>query len=182
MNDAPQPPIAWNLVLAQHDRWLRTVVLARVGQAASVDEVMQEVALAAIRQQAPLRDASKVAPWLYRLALTQSLLYRRKQGRWRKLTTRYAERARPSEHDSRVLDPLDWLLADERQSLVRQAIARMPRREVEILLLKYSESWSYEQLAQHLGTSESAVESRLHRARQRLRKELAAFETAKVKP
>ncbi len=169
-------------MLAEHDRWLRTVVLARVGQAPAVDDVMQEVALAAVRQQAPLLDAAKVAPWLYRLAVTQSLLYRRKQGRWRKLTTQYAQRVRPTEHDGRVLDPLEWLLADERQSLVREAIGRMPRREVEILLLKYTENWSYEQLAQHLGTSESAIESRLHRARSRLRKELTALEGAGVKP
>lgn len=180
MAATPTPPIAWHAVLVEHDRWLRTVVLARVGQAAAVDEVMQEVALAAVRQQAPLRDPRKVAPWLYRLAVTQALLYRRKQGRWRKLTTRYAQRVRPTEHDGRVLDPLEWLLADERQSMVRDTMARLPHREVEILLLKYTENWSYEQLAQHLGITEAAVESRLHRARQRLRKELAAIETARV--
>ena len=180
MADSPMPQIDWQTTLARHDRWLRTVVLARVGQANAVDEVMQEVALAAIRQQAPLADIDKLAPWLYRLALTQSLLHRRKQGRWRKLASRFAERVQPSEIDSRNLDPLEWLLAGERQNLVRQAVARLPRREVEILLLKYSENWSYEQLAQHLGTTESAVESRLHRARQRLRKELAAFEKAGV--
>lgn len=176
----PTTPIAWHTVLAQHDRWLRTVVLARVGEALAVDEVMQEVALAAVRQQAPLVDPSKVAPWLYRLAITQSLLHRRKQGRWRKLTTRYAQRVRPSEHDNRTLDPLQWLLADERQAMVREAIGRMPRRDVEILLLKYTENWSYEQLAQRLGTSESAVESRLHRARARLRRELAALESVRI--
>jgi RNA polymerase sigma-70 factor (ECF subfamily) len=170
------------VALAEHDRWLRTVVYARLGQAVAVDDVMQEVALAAIRQQAPLRDTSKVAPWLYRLALTQSLLYRRKQGRARKLTTRYAERLRPSESDSRVPDPLEWLLADERQLLVRQAVARLSRRDVEILLLKYSENWSYENLAQHLGTTESAVESRLHRARAHLRRELTASERVEVEP
>ena len=168
--------------LVHHDRWLRTVVLARVGERAAVDEVMQEVALAALRQQAPLVDAGKWAPWLYRVALTQSLLYRRKQGRHRKLVTRYAERVRPMPHDARTCDPLEWLLADERQSLVRQAIGRLPRREVEILLLKYTENWSYEQLAQRLGVSESAVESRLHRARARLRHELAALEEVKVEP
>jgi RNA polymerase sigma-70 factor (ECF subfamily) len=75
-----------------------------------------------------------------------------------------------------VLDPLGWLLADERQDLVRQAMARLPGRDVEILLLKYTENWSYEQLAQHTGVSESAIESRLHRARRRLRKQLAAVE------
>ncbi len=170
------PPIDWQATLVQHDRWLRTVVLARVGAASAVDEVMQEVALAAVRQQAPLADAAKAAPWLYRLAIIQSLLYRRKLGRRRKLTARYAERMRPMEHDSRTVDPLAWLLADERQRAVRQAIGRMPRREAEILLLKYSENWSYLQLAHHLGTTEGAIESRLHRARQRLRQELAAFQ------
>ena len=163
-------------MLVEHDRWLRTVVLARVGEAAAVDEVMQEVALAAVRQQAPLADVSKVGPWLYRLALRQSLVFRRRQGRFRKLTGGYAERMRPTEHDPRLLDPLEWLLADERANLVRQAIGRMPRREVEILLLKYSENWSYEHLAQHLGITQSAVESRLHRARRRLRQELAVLE------
>jgi RNA polymerase sigma-70 factor (ECF subfamily) len=178
----PSGSIAWQTVLAQHDRWLRTVVFARVGEAPAVDDVMQEVALAAVRQQAPIVDPAKVAPWLYRLALAQSLIYRRKQGRWRKLTTQYAQRVQPSEHDSRVLDPLEWLLADERQNLVREAIGRMSGREVEILLLKYTENWSYEQLAQHLGASESAIESRLHRARARLRKELATLESARVEP
>ena len=171
--------IDWQTALAHHDRWLRTVVLARVGEAGAVDEVMQEVALAAIAGRAPILDTTRVGPWLYRVALTQSLLYRRKQGRRRKLAARYAER-RPTDNFTHTIDPLQWLLADERQTLVREAIVRMPRREVEILLLKYTENWSYEQLAQHLGTSESAVESRLHRARQRLRRELAALESAGV--
>jgi RNA polymerase sigma-70 factor (ECF subfamily) len=42
-------------------------------------------------------------------------------------------------------------------------------RDAEILLLKYTEDWSYRELAAHLGISESAVEARLHRARGRLR-------------
>lgn len=174
------PQANWLNLLRQHDRWLRTVVYARVGESAAVDEVMQEVAVAAIKQQAPLVDAGKAGPWLYRLAIRQSLLYRRRQGRFRNLTSRYAERERPVEEDVRVLDPLDWLLADERQSLVRSAIRRIPRREAEMLLLKYTEHWSYEQLAQHLGITESAVESRLHRARARLRRELAVLSGAGV--
>ena len=71
-------------------------------------------------------------------------------------------------------EPLDWLLADERQQLVRDAVERLNRRDAEILLLKYTEGWSYRQLAEHLGVSQSAVEARLHRARGRLRGQLAA--------
>ena len=167
--------IDWEAALDEHDRWLRTVVRARLGEPQAVDEVMQEVSLAAVEQRWPLSDAAKVAPWLYRLAVTQSLLYRRKLGRRRKLTDRYAQRFRPSETDSREPDPLGWLLAEERRDQVRRAVSRLPRREAEMLMLKYTEGWSYRQLAEHLGISESAVEARLHRARKRLRGELAAM-------
>jgi len=172
--------IDWAAALAQHDRWLRTVVAARVGQAAAVDDVMQEIARAAVRQRAPLGDPSKLAPWLYRLAVLQSLLYRRKQGRRRKLTDRYNERCLVAGQNSRETDPLEWLLSDERKTLIRRAMVRLAPRDAEILMLKYGEGWSYRQLAQHLGTSESAIETRLYRARQRLRGELGAVNLVEV--
>ena len=161
--------VDWSEALAENDRWLRTVIYARVGDRQAVDEILQEVSLAAVRQQAPLEDRSKVAPWLYRTAVTQSLLYRRKAGRQRRLNDRYAEKTQPTEADTRQIDPLLWLLADERRQFVRQALTRLPRRDREILLLKYTEDWTYRQLAQHLGISESAVQARLHRARKRMR-------------
>jgi RNA polymerase sigma-70 factor (ECF subfamily) len=74
-----------------------------------------------------------------------------------------------------MIEPLDWLLHDERRDLVRAALERLPRRDAEILQLKYSENWSYRVLAAHLGISESAVETRLHRARGRLRATLSAM-------
>jgi RNA polymerase sigma factor (sigma-70 family) len=167
--------IDWSSVLAEHERWLRTVICARVGEPQAIDEVMQEVCLAAVRQQAPITDPARVAPWLYQLAVRYSLLYRRKQGRRRKLIDRFAQRDRPSEADNRQIDPLDWLLVEERRTQVRQAMSRLPRRDAEILLLKYTENWSYRAMAEHLGVSPSAIETRLHRARHRLRSELAAL-------
>jgi RNA polymerase sigma-70 factor (ECF subfamily) len=168
--------IDWPSALAEHDRWLRTVVCARVGEPQAVDEVLQEVSLAAVRQQAPIHDPAKVAPWLYRLAVTQSLLYRRKQGRRRKLTNNYALQFRPTEADTRHVDPLGWLVGEERRELIRRAVTRLPKRDAELLMLKYTEDWSYRELARRLGISESAVEARLHRARKRLRQELVAME------
>ncbi len=168
--------VDWQAALAEHDRWLRTVVYARLRDSVAVDEVMQEVALAAVRQASPLADRTKVAPWLYRLAIRQALLYRRTMGRRRKLIGRYTNRFQPTEQDDRETDPLNWLLADERRKLVRQALTKLRDGDAEILMLKYTENWSYHQIADHLGVSHSAVETRLHRARKRLRMELAALE------
>jgi len=176
----PACAIDWPRVLAEHDRWLRTVVYARLGEPQAVDEVMQEVSLAAVRQKAPINDLNKVAAWLYRLAVTQTPLYRRKMGRQRKLVDRFAQRNHPSEQDNRQADPLTWLLLEERRQKIRLAIKRLARRDAEILLLKYTEDWSYRDLAERLGISESAVEARLHRARQRLRSELAILDVVEA--
>jgi RNA polymerase sigma-70 factor (ECF subfamily) len=174
-------PLDWSALLAEHERWLRTVVYARLAGAEGVDEVLQEVALAAVRQKAPLHDPNKAAPWLYRLAVVQALLYRRRQGRGRKLIDRFVQRRPPLEHDAGSPDPLSWLLADERHRLVRQAMASLLPRDAEILLLKYTEDWNYGQLAERLGISHSAVETRLHRARARLRNELMALNVIEVR-
>lgn len=170
-------PIDWPAVLAQHDRWLRTVAFARLRERQAVEDVMQEVAFAAVKQAAPLSDPTKVAPWLYRLVIVQSLLHRRKCGRRRRLTDRYSQQLAAGDLDHRSQpDPLNWLLAIERRSLIRQALAKLAGRDAEILMLKYTENWNYHQIAGHLGISHAAVEARLHRARARLRQELAVLD------
>jgi RNA polymerase sigma factor (sigma-70 family) len=160
--------------LAEHGRWLRTVLAARGVERDAVDEVMQATATAALDGVGRLRDRHRASAWLYRIAVTQALLHRRRSGRRRKLATRFAESGvAPSEAFDH--DPLAWLLAEEEQQLVRQALAAMPPRDAEILLLKYTEDWTYRQLAERLGASESAIEARLHRARARLRMMLASL-------
>ena len=63
-----------------HRRWLRTVILARIDDVHVVDEVMQEVALAAVNTRS-LAGPGNHSAWLYRVAVRQSLLYRRRKGR-----------------------------------------------------------------------------------------------------
>ncbi len=178
---SPMSPIDWASTLLGHERWLRTVVAARLGERQAVDEVLQEVSLAAIGTKAVI-DPERVSGWLYRLAIRKTLLYRRGRGRHHKLVGRYADRIRVRDRDQGRPDPLGWLLLDERLALVRQAMARLPPRDAEILLLKYTENWSCRDLAEHLGQTEPAIESRLHRARQRLRDELARSNLIEVRP
>lgn len=167
--------VDWQAELARNERWLRGVVYARVGEPQAVDDVMQEIALAAVRQRAPLAEVSKVAAWLYRIAVTQSLLYRRSMGRRRKLHERYRSQVE-SRGTDRTADPLSWMLSDERRESVRSALKSLSSKDAEILLLKYSEDMSYKRMAELLGVSTSAVESRLHRARGRLRERLVQME------
>jgi RNA polymerase sigma-70 factor (ECF subfamily) len=168
----------WGAALQRHAGWLRRVVLHRVGEPQAVDEVMQEVSLAAVGGrdgQSPVESPNPAA-WLYRVAVRQALLYRRRSGRRRKLLDAVASRSAPGPNSDADANPLRWLISNERDALVRSAVARLPRRDADVLVLKYAEQWSYRQIADHLGLTESAVEARLHRARRRLRDELTRLD------
>lgn len=164
--------IDWEAALRENEHWLRTIIAARVGEAAAVEEVFQEVSLATIRQKAPLLDATKISPWLYRLAVMQSLLYRRSMGRKRKLIDRYMQKVPLEEYDQGQKDPLSWLLSEERRAGVRKAMSELPRNQQELLLLKYVHEWSYKEMADKIGTTVSAIQAKLHRARALLREKL----------
>jgi len=172
----PEPDLSgvldWGATLAEHDRWLRRVVASRLGEPQAVDEVMQDLALAAVAQRSPLHNPARVAVWLYRLAVRQVLIYRRKTGRQRSLVDRYAVRKDVSEIDA-APSPLGWLVRDERQQLVQDALRRLPPRDAELFILKYAEGYTARELAERLGVAISTIEARLHRARRRLRAELA---------
>jgi RNA polymerase sigma-70 factor (ECF subfamily) len=172
----PEPDSAsvlnWGVTLALHQGWLRRVVAARLHEAQAVEEVMQDVALAAVAQRSPLHNPARAAVWLYRLAVRHVLLYRRKTGRQRSLVDRYAARKAASEIDTSP-SPLGWLVLGERRQLVQQALRRLPPRDAELLILKHAEGYGARELAERLGASVGTVETRLHRARHRLRAELA---------
>ena len=169
--DARESAVDWSFELGRHSRWLRAVLLTRSRDPGAVDELFQEVSLAAIRDGDSLQDASKTGPWLYRIAVRQAQQHRRSLGRRRRnLPPVDADVDQTCTSDRP--DPLEWLLSDERSRMIRQAIDALPSKEAELLVLKYTENWSYRELAEQLGTTEGAVESRLHRARQKLRAEL----------
>ncbi len=174
----PSPPatqsasIDWEGSLRLHEGWLRRVIAVRTGEPQAVEELWQQVTLAAIAQRWPLTDPAKVGPWLHRLAVVAAARYCRQLGRQRRAVRNLAE-VQPAK--CAAADPLRLLMRRERVELTRQALSALPPRDAEVLLLKYGERWSYRQIAEHLGITDRAVDSRLLRARELLRRELATL-------
>jgi RNA polymerase sigma factor (sigma-70 family) len=158
--------------LAKHQDWLRTVLLARLRDSDVVDEVMQEVAIAAIHQQTKPDTIEHLGPWLYRVALKQILMYRRKAGRRRRFLQAFSQRSSTTDCLSKQYDPLQWLLLRERQQSVQDSLEQLSDRDREILLLKYNDGFSYDQIADRLGITTATVRMRLHRARIHLKNQL----------
>jgi len=174
-------PIDWLQAIAANRNWLRKVLQSRIGDRHSIDDVMQEVALAVVQQSSNESpgtvpsEPSKVAPFLYGVAVRKAATFHRKANR--------KSHAKPE--SSEMLEagitaaepqPLDWLLKKERNKSLESAIESLDEESREILMLKYTENWSYKQLAEHLGTSEKAIERRLARARKKMRNSLQSLD------
>lgn len=157
---------------ASHQGWLRTVLLSRLGNREEADEVLQEIALAAANQSAKREPVQRVGPWLYRVALRQVLLLKRRQGRKRRLLSNVMARTQVSDQCPKTESPLDWMLNQERDKQVRAVVNELGERDRQLLLLKYVEGLSYEEISIKLGVTASSVQSRLHRARKILRDQL----------
>lgn len=156
-------------IFLEHQNWLRTVVRSRLNEPDAVEDVMQNIALAIVRQQPSLQEISRLSAWLYQIAVRQVLMYRRTSGRRRRMLSRVGQHvAQQSEAESAV-PPIERIIAAETAENVRQALTRLGELDRQILLLKYTENWSYRQLAEHLGVREDTVEYRLLKARKHLK-------------
>ncbi len=159
--------IDWTAALIQHRRWLTSVLRSRINDPHVVEDLYQDLSLAVLRQPSRPEDEAKVAPWLYRLAVRQAINHHRRNGRRKRLQERIEQNAYTADHEP---DALDWLVQNEQRELVSCAIQSLRPQDREILTLKYTERWSYRQMAEHLGASTGTIEYRLLRAKKRLRK------------
>jgi RNA polymerase sigma-70 factor (ECF subfamily) len=169
-----------NEALRLHGSWLRAVAIARLRGLEGADDVMQDVAVAAVRNWDTLRTTANAKPWLYRLTVRAALMHRRTLGRARRRISEaietYRSRHGATEGDVAATDPLRGLLSSERHLELRAAVARLPVKDVEMLLMKHVDDCSYQEIAARMGVTAGVVQMRLFRARQKLREMLAKKE------
>ena len=165
----------------ENESWLRTVVRSRIPEPEAVEDIMQNIALALLRKKESLGEIQQMGAWLYQVAVKQVLMHRRSRGRYRKFQGKLAaQTAAGTVSTTEETGPVDHVLAAEKQDLVRSAMAELNEMDRQLLMLKYSEGWSYLLLAEHMAVKEDTIEYRLARARKRLRKQLS--QTMKDQP
>ncbi len=161
------------LLYLENESWLRTVVRSRVNEPDAVEDIMQNIALALVRQRDTLHEIRQMGAWLYQVAVKQVLMYRRTRGRRRRFEDRLANGDPSDVTLAEPLGPVDRVLAAEKQQHVRDAMSELDELDRQILMLKYSEGWTYGQLSEHMGVKEDTVEYRLAKAKKKLRRLLA---------
>ena len=133
-------------------------------------DLVQSTLLQVVRRIRSFRGDSSFTTWLFRVTANEALMLMRSQRR---------QRARLVEgldlEDLSVLPTVRSVAEDdaaslaEREAHVRSALGELPEDYRDVVLAHYHEDLGLQEIAQKFMVSESAVRSRLHRARVRLR-------------
>lgn len=140
------------------------------------EELAQETMVRVFFQRAKFRDGARFSPWILTVAAN---LARNRRRWWRRHPTTSLDAPPPGETKSaswdlpdQAPDPTARAEAGERAVRVRAAVAELPHELRETLVLFEFEEKSHVEVAGILGCSAKAVEMRLYRAREKLRKTL----------
>lgn len=138
------------------------------------EDLAQDVFIAAWQAAPRYTPQAKVTTWLFRIATNRCFNFRRGL-RWRAMRSLEADEvAEPlaPEHDR----PEQQVLAAERLARLQSAMAQLPEQQRAALVLRHQQDMAYADIAEVLGTSVSAVESLLFRARRNLQATLGDSE------
>jgi RNA polymerase sigma-70 factor (ECF subfamily) len=161
---------AFDKLVAQFQRPLFTFAWRYLQNNADAEDVVVEAFVRLFQARTRLREDTNLSAWLY--TALSNLCHNRH--RWRKRHREAAldeggEFAAPSsEAPDRNVE------RDEAGTALRAAIDRLPHDQRTVVLLHHYEHLSYRDIGAIVGCSERGVETRLYRARQQLKIELAA--------
>lgn len=149
--------------------------LMRLGTPEGLAEELAQEAMVSVWRKAPSFDARRahVSTWIFTIARNLRVDHFRRVGN---RATHDAEEFDGDETPDALPQPDELLLARQRETGVREAIARLPAEQAHVLRLSFYEEQPHSQIAEALGLPLGTVKSRVRLAVRHLRRLLDGLE------
>jgi RNA polymerase sigma-70 factor (ECF subfamily) len=147
-------------LVARHRQRVWQICHRLLGNEQDALDAAQEVFLRLFLHRARFDGRSKYSTWVYGVALRTCLAIRRGRGR----RARH-ESARGEQLDVAVVEPSPATSLD-----VAVLLDTLDEEDRALVILKYTEGYSYEELAEMFGLSASACKMRVSRAREKIQR------------
>jgi RNA polymerase sigma-70 factor (ECF subfamily) len=143
-----------------------------LGSAAQAEDVTQECFLSVLRRpEAFQAERASLRTYLYAITRHLSWQHLRRSG----LETTVEELPEIAPEGTETAEPLRRILEGEAAAAVRRAVGMLPPLQREAIVLFEYQEMSLTEIAIVCDTDVGTIKARLHRARERLRRELAPF-------
>lgn len=166
-------------MVERYSNQIYRLALKFLGNPHDAEDVLQETFIKAMAALPNFEGRSSLSTWLYRIAMNESLMI------LRKASPDLVPVEEPDGEDDAPASGLvltDWcclpeeeLLSGESRHFLDRAIRKLPETLRSVFVLRDVEGLSIRETAEALGISETAVKTRLLRARLKLRDELSVY-------
>jgi RNA polymerase sigma-70 factor, ECF subfamily len=154
-------------LIAPHLTLLSRMVRAIIGGHPEVEDIVQQTALKAFTHLAQFRFEAGFRTWLIQIGLNEARQWRRKYA-----SSPFVEFTPPAFSELSIADhshsPLIEYQRSETSARVGSALARLPEKYRNVILLRDVENLSISEAAVRLGLTIPAVKTRHRRARQKV--------------
>lgn len=157
---------AFNDIVNRHKEKVRNLIYLNLGSTSSIDDISQEVFLSVYRKLKQFRFQSQFTTWLYTITINKIRDHVRKQ----KIMSVFS--AFSSDDTENVVEPGSFKENFDVNEMVRDAVAKLPRKLKEPLILRDFEGMSYQEISDATGIEIGTIKSRIFRARESLKKML----------
>lgn len=171
--------LALNEIMERWQQPLANYIFRFIGDQQEAIDLTQQTFVKVYESRLRYKPTAKFSTWLFSIAtnLCRNFI------RWRKRhPTESIEEAKEALPNSKLAhlpsetgSPSDHALSNETSNAVREAISTLPEDLREAILLFEYQDLSYQEIARISECSPKAVETRLYRAREILRKKLERF-------
>jgi RNA polymerase sigma-70 factor (ECF subfamily) len=158
---------AYRALFEKYKDTVYSVALRFSGDPAIAQDITQETFLKLFSVIGSFRGDSNFDSWLYRLVVNCCFDHKRKTRRWTPLVDELL-----SILQSPDLSVLDEVLRSEMSGQVRAVVASLPPEQRMVIVLRYTQGLSYEEIAAILGCSPGTIGSKLNRIHKILERRL----------
>lgn len=146
-------------------------VLRKIGDFHIAEDITQETFLRVHQNLKTLNDPTQFRRWLYRIVDNLCIAWHRKN----RLQTQPLEESDISGTETEaysqyVASEHEKISTEAQRDLVEKLLAKLKESDREVIALHYFEEMTSSEIGGHLGVSENTIKSRLHRARQQLKR------------
>jgi RNA polymerase sigma-70 factor (ECF subfamily) len=158
---------AYRALFESHKDKVYSIALRFAGDPAVAMDIAQDTFVKLMGRIQQYRWESSFDAWLYRLVVNSCMDYRRRQKRWLPLMEDVLNTFKTPK-ETALVD----LLLDEKQQKIQDLVSGLVPEQKMVVVLRYTEDMSYEEIADVLGCSRGTVASRLNRAHKILERRL----------
>ena len=162
---------AFASLVRKYQQQIHTFAWRKTGDFQIAEDIVQETFLQVYQKLNTLEDPMQFKRWLHQIANRRCIAWLRKN----RVQTEPLEETDISEIETEaysryVATEHAKTTADAQRDLVKKLLAKLKERDREVITLHYFEEMSSPEIGEFLGVSENTIKSRLHRARQQLKK------------